>query len=135
MDEEALEEEMDEPKRYDFNQKMPDWGWRRSNSWVWGILLIITGAILLLELFDESIRIINTSNWWAIFIMAPGFNMIVRGWHTFRRTGRYWGSLLWGLLLVGFSLSQLVLSDWGAYVWPVMLVIGGLALLVGGKRK
>ena len=112
-----------------------DWSMRGSNSWIWGLLLVLGGGILLVQELYEEIQIINAGNWWVIFILVPGFNMISRGWRMFRRTGRVWGPLIWGLLLVGFGFSQLFDYPGGEYVWPVMIIIAGLALLLGGGKR
>ncbi len=113
-----------------------DWSMHGSNSWLWGLLLVLGGGILLgQELFDDFPVIINAGNWWVIFILVPGFNMIARGWRMFRRTGRVWGPMIWGLLLVGFGFSQLFNYPGGEYVWPVIIIIAGLALLLGGGKR
>lgn len=111
-----------------------DWGWHGSSSWIWGVLLIFFGTILLLQTFFPDLRIVNAGNWWVIFILVPGINMIGRGWKVYRRTGRFWGPLLWGILLVGFGLSQLFDAIGGQYIWPVLFILGGITLLFGGKR-
>ena len=112
-----------------------EWTWHSASSWVWGLLFILVGAVLLLQALNPDVRILDAGNWWVIFIFVPGFNMIARGWRVFRRTGRVWGPLLWGLLLVGFGLSQLFESLGGQYIWPVMLILAGIALLFGGGKR
>ena len=112
-----------------------DWGWHGSSSWIWGLLFILAGAVLLLQIFYPDMEVINAGNWWVIFIFVPGINMIGRGWHIFRRTGRVWGPFTWGVLLVGFGLSQLFEPIGGQYVWPVLLILGGIALLFGGGKR
>lgn len=129
-----MEEKNSKERRRDHDWN--DWDWTRHgpSSWVWGLLFILVGAVLLLQALNPDVRILDAGNWWVIFIFVPGFNMIARGWRVFRRTGRVWGPLLWGILLVGFGLSQLFESLGGQYVWPVMLILAGIALLFGGKR-
>ncbi|MDH3942719.1 MAG: hypothetical protein OEV06_01315 [Anaerolineae bacterium] len=112
-----------------------DWSLGGSNSWIWGALLILAGGLLLLQTFYPEINVINAGNWWALFILVPGVNMIGRGWRVFRRSGRLWGPFLWGILMVGFALSQLLQYSVGDYIWPVFLILGGLVLLFGGKRN
>lgn len=113
------------------------WDWRMSgsNSWIWGAVLILVGGLLLLQTFYPDLPvIINAGNWWAIIILVFGVNMIGRGWTIFQHNGRIWGPLLWGVLMVGFSLTQLLTFAASAYVWPVLLILGGLAVLFGGQR-
>lgn len=113
------------------------WNWsvRGSHSWIWGATLILLGAVLLLQSFFPDLPvIIHAGNWWAVLLLLPGFNMIGRGWHIYRRTGRLWGPLLWGTLLVIFALSQLLEHSIGEYIWPVVLILGGALLLFGGKK-
>ena len=112
-----------------------DWGWHGSNSGVWGVLLILAGAVLLLQVFYPELHIVNAGNWWVIFILVPGFNMIGRGWKVFRKTGRFFGPLFWGIMLVGFAFSQLFDAVGGQYIWPAMLILGGLMLLFGGGKR
>lgn len=113
------------------------WDWRMggSNSWIWGAVLILVGGMLLLQTFYPDLPvIINAGNWWAIIILVFGVNMIGRGWPIFQHNGRVWGPLLWGVLMVGFALTQLLTFAASAYVWPVLLILGGLAVLFGGQR-
>lgn len=131
---EDMHVEEEEKRDPDWNKS--DWGWHGSSSWIWGLLFILAGGVLLLQIFFPDVgNFINLGNWWVIFILVPGVNMIGRGWHIFRRTGRVWGPLLWGVLLVGFGLSQLFEPIGGQYIWPVLLILGGLTLLLGGGKQ
>lgn len=130
-----MEEQNRKQPRRDHDWDDWEWTWHSPSSWVWGLMFILVGAVLLLQALNPDVRILDAGNWWVIFIFVPGFNMIARGWRVFRRTGRVWGPLLWGILLVGFGLSQLFESLGGQYVWPVMLILAGIALLFGGGKR
>ena len=80
-------------RSYEWNSS--DWGWHGSRSWVWGLLFILAGAVMLVQTLNPDLTFINAGNWWVIFIFVPGINMIVNGWSVFRRTGRVWGPLIW----------------------------------------
>ncbi|MCH7663455.1 MAG: hypothetical protein IH859_06260, partial [Chloroflexi bacterium] len=90
MNDEVEDVKMEEPKDRQAKHSKEwndwDWGWRSSNSSIWGLLLVLGGGILLAQvLFPDIPTIINAGNWWVIFILVPGFNMITRGWRMFRR--------------------------------------------------
>lgn len=131
-EEQGKDREYGEGRHYQWRSK--DWGWHSANSWIWGVLFILAGAVLLLQQYSPELSIINAGNWWVIFILVPGVNMITRGWRVFRRTGQLWGPFLWGFMLVGFGLSQLLEGLGGEFIWPVILIVGGLGLLLGGRK-
>lgn len=113
------------------------WNWSLggANSWIWGAVFILLGGMLLLQtLFPDLPVIIDAGNWWAVIILVIGLNMIGRGWYVFRRSGRVWGPLFWGIIISGFALTQFQIFSLDDYVWPVLLILGGLLLLFGSKR-
>lgn len=134
MADEVHVEDREESKHNRYEWSSSDWSWHGSNSRIWGVLLILAGAVFMVQIYYPEIRVINAGNWWVIFILVPGIKMITRGWRVFRRTGRLWGPLLWGILLVGFALSQLFEGFGGEYLWPAILILGGLGLLLGGNK-
>jgi hypothetical protein len=69
---------------------------------------------------------------WPLFLIVPGVALLLLGGDRSKVTG---GILLLGLGLVFFSTSTGLLphGSWG-FIWPLFLIIPGLALLVGRGR-
>ena len=99
-----------------------------------GGILVALGVLLLLSDFN----VINLDwgwdfarTWWPILLVLWGLWELVSGGFRFR---------LWPIILVllgiGFQLWTLDLWDWDfSLVWPVVIVIAGLALLLGGRVR
>lgn len=110
-----------------------DWGWGGSRSWIIGLVLILFGGLWLAESFVD-LDFINGGNWWVIFVFIFGIQMIANGWERYRRRGRWGSSIVWGILLLAFGFSQLFALAWD-YLWPALLIVGGLALLISAMRR
>jgi hypothetical protein len=69
---------------------------------------------------------------WPLFLIVPGMALLLLGCDRSKVIG---GVLLIGLGLVFFSTSTGLLppGSWG-YIWPLFLIIPGVALLVGHGR-
>lgn len=133
MTEEQEPMEMEEEKE-EMEWRSDDWGWSRGlRSWVLGLVLILFGGLWLAESFVD-LDFINPGNWWVIFLFVFGLNMIANGWERQRRTGRWGSSPIWGVLLIAFGLTFLFDLAWD-YIWPVGLILGGLALLISAMRR
>ncbi|MBW8012820.1 MAG: hypothetical protein FVQ83_16510 [Chloroflexi bacterium] len=105
-----------------------------SGSVVWGLTLILGGGLILLGNFNDQ-EIINLGNWWAIFPVVWGLQMVFDGLRGSTRRGRTsTGSVVWGLLLAGFGMSMLF--EFGfEFILPGLLIVGGIVLLVGSFRN
>ena len=94
-----------------------------------GIVLIVLGVLFLLQ----QLNIPFLYNWWALFILIPAFWAFVAAWDRYqdagRMTRRATGGLVAGLLLTALALIFL-LNLGGSFVWPALLILGGLALLL-----
>jgi predicted membrane protein len=101
-----------------------------------GGILVALGALLLLS----NANVINLNwmwdfirTWWPILLILWGLWELVSGGFRFR----LWPVILL-LLGIGFQLSALGLWEWDfSVVWPVFIVIVGLAILLGhrGRRR
>ena len=99
-----------------------------------GGILVIVGALLLLGNtgvinLDWGWDLIRT--WWPLLLIVWGLWELVSGGFRFR---------LWPIILlllgIGFQLSALNLWEWDfSVVWPVFIVIVGLAILLGRRRR
>jgi hypothetical protein len=100
----------------------------RHTGWFAGILLIALGVILLLQ----QLKIPFLANWWALFILIPAFWAYVAAWDNYqenhRLTRRVAGSLTIAILLTVLALIFLF-NLAGGFLWPALLIVGGLALL------
>jgi hypothetical protein len=95
------------------------------------MILILLGVVFLLERL--GIRFLE--NWWALFILIPAFWAYAAAWDSYQDNGRITrgaaGSLTAGTLLTVLSLVFLLNLAVDVF-WPVLLILGGLALLMTG---
>jgi hypothetical protein len=103
----------------------------RRNGWIWGVILILLGMILLLQ----NMGFQYVTNWWALFILIPAFWAYVGAWDVIQANGRLTrraaSSLTVGILLTILALVFLFNLAFGL-LWPVLLIAGGLALVLAG---
>lgn len=103
-------------------------------SWIGGVVLILIGALLLLH----NVGGITIDNWWALFILIPAAGSFAGAWNAYRKsgnrvTGSVKGSIIGGVVLTTISVLFLFNLDWGK-MWPVFIIIAGLATLVGALK-
>lgn len=103
---------------------------RDSNSWMFGLILILIGAIFLIG----NLTGYALDNWWALFILFPALGSFSSALNHYRSSGSldrrvrshlFWGFffvLLSGAFLFGYSFSLL---------WPAFLILAGLGMLLG----
>ncbi len=104
-------------------------------GWVGGIVLIVLGAIFLLQ---NTGMMTGFDNWWALFILIPAIGSFAAAWRAYQQAGNRWtttatGSLFGGLLfcsIAGMFLFGLNIGMW----WPVFLILGGVAALFGVRQ-
>lgn len=103
----------------------------RNNNWIAGVVLIAVGIIFLFS----NVTNFYIQNWWALFILIPAFINFGRAWQVYQAEGRFTksarGSLTGGIILSLIAAAFLFTLDWGL-VWPMFLIIGGIAALLGG---
>jgi hypothetical protein len=108
-----------------------EFSWHDSSSWSWGVVLILLGAVFLLR--NMGIDFLRVDNWWAIFILAPGLNMMAKSLKYFRAKNRFSKGArtrgLLGLILSAFAVSLLFGIDM-VILGPVLLVGFGIYLLL-----
>ncbi len=71
----------------DNDQDIDEWKeWSRhyTNNMAWGIVLIIAVLLFLLETLVPHFHF---HNWWAIFILVPGINMLAGAWQRYQKAG------------------------------------------------
>jgi hypothetical protein len=101
----------------------------RHTGWFAGVILIILGVIFLLQ----QLNIPFLANWWALFILLPALWLFMAAWDSYQEAGhmtrRATGALVGGLFLTVLALVFL-LNLGGGFLWPVLLIVGGAALLL-----
>jgi hypothetical protein len=102
--------------------------------WILGAILVLLGVGFLLQAYGR----IAFNNWWALFILIPAVGSFAAAWRRYqaaggRLTSGALGSLIGGLVLSAVAMGFLFNLDLGLnwnLVWPLLLILGGLALLL-----
>jgi len=123
---------------WDDSWENSDWrhsmDWAGSQSWIWGTALLLFGFVLLLNNF--GLTRIYLHNWWAIFILIPGINMLAHAFSRYRDTGQVTPmgrrSGLWGVVLVAIALVFFFDLSW-SLAGPLLLVLAGGYLLLARR--
>lgn len=110
---------------------------RRSGApWAAGLILIVVGGLMLLR--NLNVNIPYLENWWALFILIPAAGMFGNAWSAFRYAGmadsRARSSLIGGIFMTVLAGALLFGINW-SFFWPVMLILGGLAVLANNLMK
>jgi len=107
------------------------WDWSRDNRWMIGAALLAIGLLFLSN--NLGLTRVPLYNWWAIFILIPGLNMLGHTYSRHRDTGYFTASArrsgLAGFVLVSVSFTFLFNLSW-SFVGPLLLVLAGLYLLL-----
>ena len=102
-------------------------------------ILIGLGIIFLLGQLGLNLPILR--NWWAIFIAIPGVAMLNNVYKAYRVQDRLESNDfvqgIIGLLLLAVAASFLFDFNLGFLwnLWPVLLILFGLAMLFGARRS
>lgn len=107
---------------------------RQNYPMIAAIALIIIGAVFLLRNFDV-IRL--GRNWWALFMLIPIAYSLSSAWrHRQKSAGKFTpavrSSLIGAVTLTVVMVIFLFGLNWSA-IWPIFLIIGGLAMIFGAR--
>jgi LiaF transmembrane domain len=101
--------------------------------WILGAILIVLGVGFL----ANSFGLIDFTNWWALFIFIPAIWSFAAAWRRYQAAGRVTsgalGSAIGGVVLSAVALAFLFNLELGLnwnLFWPLLLILGGLALLL-----
>lgn len=113
-------------------EKREDWSWHsgRRQAWVPGVILIAVGVVFLAQNYWGF----QLTNWWALFILIPAISSISQAVESYQQAGSFdrkaRGHAFWGLFFI--LLSATFVFGWSfGLMWPVFLILGGLAMLLG----
>lgn len=108
---------------------------RGQNRWVGGAILIVIGAVFLIQ---NLTGVFVLRNWWAIFIAFPGVAALANAWRVYQTRGRLTrearGSLFGGLFMLTLAAVFIFELNWGA-ILPVFLIIWGFGLLFNSVAR
>jgi hypothetical protein len=119
-----------------FNQPFDPWdrqrvARRRNGTWLIGLVLIAIGAIFLLQNAGVSLG----AHWWALLIVIPAAACAAAAWSMYERAGyRYAQPMsgpLTGFVVLTFIAVMIFFSLSWSLLWPVFIIIAGLAALFG----
>ncbi|MCX6033101.1 MAG: hypothetical protein NT169_27930 [Chloroflexi bacterium] len=108
-----------------------------ATPWLGGAILIVLGLVFL----AQNLGIATLNNWWAIFILIPAVGAFTAAWRKYQAAGASLtsgavGSLIGGLVLTAVALAFLFNLGLNAGLfWPLLLIIGGLAVLLQAVTK
>jgi len=104
-------------------------------AWIAGAVLILLGIIFLVL----NLTGLYLANWWALFILIPALGSFAAAWRAYQEAGGRFtaavrGPAIGGLVLLALTFIFLFRLDWGR-IWPIFLIIGGLAALFSALGK
>ena len=105
-------------------------------AWTGGVILIVIGVVFLLA----NIGAISLGhNWWAWFILLGTLGAWSSAWTIYQRNGHrvtraVTGPFIGGMFPLLVAAIFLFDLNWGM-IWPVFLIIAGLAALVNSLSR
>ena len=97
--------------------------WSSGGPWIGGVILIVLGVIFLAQNLGAPLP----EHWWAVFILIPAFASFSSAWSIYQRNNQQMTAGVRGGILGGCILVALA-----AALWPVILILLGIAALGGG---
>jgi len=95
---------------------------------------LVGGSILIwlgISFYLQSIGYLSWQNWWAYFLLGLGVILIADGLvGSLQRNPGFVGMVIGGGVLAFIGAAS-ILSTW-QYLWPLFLVLLGIAVIVGG---
>jgi hypothetical protein len=102
-------------------------------AWTQGAILILLGIVFLYHNFGGY----HLHHWWALFILVPAATALAKAWRLYQQNGNQFSSAMKRPMVEGATLScvgMIFLLDWyWGNIWPVFLIIGGIAALISAK--
>ncbi len=116
--------------REDRRERRQEWRAQRRASrspWIGGAILILLGVIFLLA----SLNLLQTYNWWALFILIPAIAFFASAWGLSQAGGLRAAR---SALIAGIFFTLLAGVLFFGVAWeialPAVLIAGGVALLL-----
>ncbi len=102
--------------------------YRKLNNIIWGVMLILFAVAMFLKAFDIIDFKLFFKNWWALFLIIPGFAGLITG----SRRGFSTLILLVGVLII---LKEYYDFDLGTIITALVLLVVGFNLIKGSRDK
>jgi hypothetical protein len=111
-----------------------EWRARRYSTnrpWIGGLLLIMLGAIALLENYGD----VHTDKWWALLLVIPAIVSFGKAWDAYHQAGRLnrlvRGGLFGGVVLLVIMTTLLFEPKWDwNFILPVLLIVAGVGIII-----
>ena len=102
-----------------------------NRPWIGGLLLIMLGAIALLENYGD----VHTDKWWALLLVIPAIVSFGKAWDAYHQSGRVnrlvRSGLFGGLVLLTIMALLLIDPKWDwNFVLPVLLIAAGVGIII-----
>jgi hypothetical protein len=103
-------------------------------AWLGGALLLALGLIFL----AQNLGVFTFRNWWALFIFIPAVASLGAAWDRYRDAGgqvtsdvlsSLVGGLIFGFVAVILLFDINLGINWVLF-WPLLLILGGAAMLL-----
>lgn len=110
----------------------------RLYPWIASAVLFLLGGFFLLHATGVLVAV---DRWWALVLLLPAAVLAGTAWAQYQASGgrltpAVGGALVASLVLTALAAIFLLALPWGM-VWPVFLIIGGVAALLprSGRRR
>ncbi|MHB8135108.1 MAG: LiaF transmembrane domain-containing protein [Anaerolineaceae bacterium] len=108
---------------------------KRSGGWIIGTILVVLGAVFLMQ--NAGLLPQHIGNWWAIFIMIPALAGYVSSLDELRSTGtlsrKSRSSLVFSVLLTLLSAFLFFGLDFN-FFGPLLLICAGLGIFLSSFK-
>lgn len=113
---------------------------RPSQPRVWiGVVVVIIGGLLLANNLGYDLGLERLHNWWALLLFIPSAGKLHEAWSNLQ-AGFHLGHasvrepLITAVAFILVAVIFLMGLSWMTW-WPVFLILGGLSLLMSGRRS
>jgi len=113
------------------NKSVPQKPASHSSNWVFGLAVIVIGALLLARNLGLELFFLDFHNWWAFIILFAAINPLLNAWQTYKTSGfnnAVLNSLISGGTIIFIALIFLLDLSLGVW-WPSFIIIGGLYMV------
>lgn len=110
----------------------------RAGRVVPALVVMAIGVVFLARNFGAELPFLNYANWWAWIILLGAAWPLAEAVARYRQVGRVdgevWHSLLTVLAIAMVALFFILQLAWERW-WPLFMILGGLYMLGGRRRR